>query len=213
MDATITWRILSELWSDRARHYAPIDRAGLEKYPSLERLGFFGVEPGTCRGGLAFLRRGLAVLSDPDSVLWVTAQGRFADPRERPTRLKEGIGHLVQRLRIGLVVPLALEYVFWDERTPEALVRFGHPISLAGDERMSSPPAWTARLERALEQTQDALAGDAISRDPSRFETILTGAAGVGGVYDAWRRVRAAARGERFIAAHGHRRPPPEGPS
>jgi hypothetical protein len=57
-----------------------------------------------------------------------------------------------------------------------------------------------------LEETQDALACDAMSHDPARFETVLTGSAGVGGVYDAWRRVRAAARGERFVAEHGHRR-------
>jgi 1-acyl-sn-glycerol-3-phosphate acyltransferase len=197
--------VLSGFWPDRTRHYAPIASAGLARYPFFERIGFFGIEPGTARGGLAFLRRSLAALAHPDTVLWVTAQGRFTDPRGRPTRLEGGIGHLARRLDTGYVLPLALEYPFWDERTPEALARFGLPIALGGPERRLSPAEWTARFERALEETQDALAGDAISRDPARFETLLAGGAGVGGWYDAWRRFQAVARGQWFVAAHGNR--------
>ncbi len=195
--------VLSGFWPDRIRHSAPIDSAGLAKYPFLERLGFFGIEPGTVPGGLAFLRRSLAALAQPDAVLWVTAQGRFTDPRQRPAQLEPGIGHLARRLEAGQVLPLALEYAFWTERTPEALARFGPPIALGGPAQKSAPGEWTARIERALEATQDALALDAISRDPARFETVLRGGAGVGGWYDAWRRFRAVARGRRFVAAHG----------
>jgi len=182
--------------------------AGLVKYPFFERPGFFGIEPGTAPGGLAFLRGRLAALAEPAGVLWVTAQGRFADPRDRPTRLKNGIWQLAQRLDAGLVLPLALEYDFWDERTPEALARFGPPISLGGNGRMSTPAGWTAQFEQALEATQDALAHDAMSRDPARFETLLTGGAGVGGLYDAWRRLKAVAHGQRFVAEHGNSQQP-----
>ena len=42
----------------------PDRRAGLAQYPFLERLGFFGIEVGTTRGSLAFLRQSLA---DPRS--------------------------------------------------------------------------------------------------------------------------------------------------
>ncbi len=192
--------VLAGLWPYRT-HHAPMDAAGLAKYPFLGRLGFFGIEPGTSRGARAFLRQGLAVLGEPRGMLWVTAQGRFADPRERPIRLKEGVGHMASRMNSGIVLPIALEYVFWDERTPEALVRFGPPIP-TGDP--ISADAWTARLANALEAEQDALAVDAVSRDPARFETILTGASGVGGVYDLWRRFKAVARGERFVVGHGN---------
>lgn len=190
---------LCGLWPGRA-HFAPIDAKGLAKYPFLGRLGFFGIEPGTPRGALEFLRTGLEALSEPSGMLWVTAQGRFVDARERPTRLKNGVGHLISRMNAGHVVPLALEYAFWDERTPEALARFGTPIELSGSRR--SPVEWTARLEAALQETQDALAADAIARDPARFETVLSGGAGVGGVYDVWRRLKAAVRGKRFKAEH-----------
>jgi hypothetical protein len=63
--------------------------------------------------------------------------------------------------------------------------------------------AWQHRLEAGLSSTMDALAVDAMARDPARFHTLAEGRAGVGGVYDAWRRVRAAATGRRFDVRHG----------
>lgn len=182
-------------------HYAPIDSAGLAQYRFLERLGFFGVEIGTARGSLAFLRRSMDILADPDSVLWITSQGTFVDPRERPVRLKEGIGHLSNRLERGLVVPLAVEYPFWNDRCPEGLVRFGPPIAIASSGPLS-PRQWTARIEQSLEETQDRLAEEARTRDASHFATLIGGTAGVGGVYDAWRRLSAGLRGKSFQADH-----------
>ena len=193
--------VLLDLFPGRTP-YAPIDAEALARYPVFERLGMFPVEPDSPRGGLAFLRSGLAVMGDPAAMLWLTAQGRFADPRERPVRLKEGVGHLARRCRVGSVLPLALEYPFWDERTPEALARFGPPLPLGGADALPAD-AWTARIAAALGDAQDALAADAVARDPSRFETLLGGAVGVGGPYDVWRRVRAALRGERFDPGHG----------
>jgi len=193
--------VLTELMPASRIHFAPIDAVGLAQYPFLERLGFFGVEVGTTRGTLAFLRRSEAILSRPESALWITAQGEFVDPRERPTRLKEGVGHLIHRLSAVTILPLALEYPFWNDRCPEALARFGEPIRVSAG-RQFSPAAWTARIERALQDTQDRLAEEARLRDPAAFTTILGGTAGVGGVYDLWRRLRARIHGKSFIPEH-----------
>ncbi len=198
----MTGLALSTLWPDQARHYAPMDGAGLAKYPFLERLGFFAIEPECFRGGLTFLRRSLSALEGADGVLWVTAQGRFVDPRERPTRIKPGVAHLARRLGSGQVLPLALEYPFWNERTPEALVRFGAPIGIEAGAPVDAN-VWTERIERALNDTQDALAEDALSRDPDRFETLLSGGSGVGGAYDVWRRAKSVLTGRRFDPRHG----------
>jgi 1-acyl-sn-glycerol-3-phosphate acyltransferase len=181
--------------------YAPIDANGLAQYPFLERLGFFGVETGTTRGSVGFLRRSLAILSRPESILSITAQGDFVDVRARPTRLKEGIGHLLHRLESATVVTLAMEYPFWNDRLPEALVRFGPMIAIApGKEH--SPRVWTARIAQALEENQDRLAEESRRRDPAAFTTLIGGTAGVGGVYDVWRRFRAGLRGESFAPEH-----------
>lgn len=181
--------------------YGPMDAAALEKYRFMRRLGVFGIEPGTRRGAARFLRTSVRILEAPSAMLWVTAQGAFADPRARPLRLKPGVAHVLARAPHAIALPLAIEYPFWEERYPEALCRFGPP--LAGDESRERTDGWRAILEENLAGTMDALAADAIARDPGRFETVLHGAAGVGGIYDLWRRAQSRWRGERFRPAHG----------
>jgi 1-acyl-sn-glycerol-3-phosphate acyltransferase len=202
-DPMICFQLARRLFPGRA-HYAPIEAAALDKYRFFSRLGLFGIEPGTARGARRFLTAGAEILARGDTALWVTAGGRFADPRERPVRLRPGLGHLLAHLNHGVVLPLALEYPFWEERLPEALARFGEPVTI-GDAETDDlrPAAWTRLLESRLAATQDALAGDALARDPARFEVLVGGGAGVGGVYDLWRRTRARLRGEVFRAEHG----------
>jgi 1-acyl-sn-glycerol-3-phosphate acyltransferase len=197
--------VLAGLFPGR-EHYAPIEAAALARYRFFERLGFFGVQPGTAQGAREFLRNGAAILARPNSALWVTAQGEFTDARQRPVRLRAGVGHLLRRLEGGVVLPLALEYPFWQERFPEALARFGAPIPI-GRGRDRSVEEWMGRIETGLTAAQDALAADALSRDPRRFEVLLGGKAGVGGLYDCWRRLRAWLRGERFQATHAAEEP------
>jgi 1-acyl-sn-glycerol-3-phosphate acyltransferase len=182
------------------RHFAPIDAAMLPKYRFFARLGFFGVEP-TPRGGARFLRTARALFDRPFRAMWVTAQGKFVDPRVRPIELRPGVGHVASRLSDGFLVPVAVEYLFWDERTPEALVRFGEPLELATANGIDGRE-WTARIEAALTATQDALAAEAMRRDPALFESIVAGKTGVGGPYDWWRRCRAWLRGQKFDPAH-----------
>lgn len=197
---------LAELFPGR-EHYAPIEDRALARYRFFERLGFFGVEQGTAHGARTFLQTGATLLARPGATLWVTGQGQFTDPRLRPVRLRPGIGHLVRRLRGGVVLPLALEYPFWEERYPEALVRFGTPIPIGRGEDYTVAE-WMARIESGLSATQDALAEAALRRDPNAFEVLTGGATGVGGIYDLWRRLRAWLRGERFRSGHGTEEPP-----
>lgn len=187
-------------------HYAPIDADALGKYAFLGKLGLFPVERDTPRGAASFLRTSRAILARPGSTLWITAQGHFADPRLRPPGLQAGVGHLAHGLNDAFILPLAIELPFWEERTPEALLRFGDPVRIEhGASR--APEAWTALVEERLGAAQDALALLALRRDAGAFETILGGSAGVGGVYDVWRRLKARLRGERLDASHGGETP------
>jgi len=203
-DPLICLQMARQLFPDR-RHYGPIDARALGKYRFFAKLGFFPVETGTSRGARQFLTASQQVLGQPDAALWIPAAGRFSDPRERPLRLQPAMGHLASRLRQGVFVPVALEYPFWEERFPEALVRFGEEVSVA-DAGLSGND-WGVVLEERLTAAQEALAAESITRDPGRFEALLGGSAGVGGVYDVWRRFRARLRGEKFSAAHGDEPP------
>jgi len=194
---------LARTFFSRRRVYTPIAAEALQRYKMFRQLGFFGVEPDSSRAAIRFLRTATNVLQQPDGLLWVTPQGRFADARERPAGLRPGLGHLATRVQ-ATFLPLAIEYVFWEERTPEILVRFGRP--LRSDLRRSASPAdWTRRFEAELTLTQDALAAEAISHNPAAFERLLHGRTGIGGPYDWWRRAAAAWRGETFDQAHGRK--------
>lgn len=182
--------------------YGPIDAAALGKYRFLERIGFLGIEPGTWRGSARFLRMARAAARRTDVIFWITAQGRFTDPRTRPVVMRPGIGHAVAAMEQGLVVPLAVEYPFWNERCPETLAAFGPAVRVT-DFPGRSADEWTAHLARGLEAAQDRLAAAAMTRDPASFTTLLSGRVGVGFAYDTIRRLKAWLRGERFDASHG----------
>jgi hypothetical protein len=100
-----------------------------------------------------------------------------------------------------------MEYVFWEERLAEILVRFGEPLLIGRPARPAALDArrWTALFEQKLSETQDALAAEAQRRNPADFHTLLRGGAGQGGVYDLWRLLMAKLRGEFFRREHGNK--------
>ncbi len=199
-DAALVPVLVARLFASR-RSFAPIDAVALQRYAFMRRLGLFGIAQDTYEGASLFLRVGRKILSQPDTLFYLTPQGRFTDVRDRPVRLRPGLAHLLARVPRVTVLPLAVEYPFWDESAPEALVRFGEPMIL-GSSVTAEIPEIQALLQAGLSQAMECLADAAVSRDASRFDTLLDGRAGVGGVYDAWRRLRAWRRGEEFDPAH-----------
>jgi len=188
------------------RAFAPMDAAMLNRYKFFRRLGFFGVEQQSPRGAAQFLRTAEVGLRAPQSLLALTPQSRFVDVRQRPIRFAAGIGHLAMRAPSALFLPVAFEYVFWEERLPEILVRFGQPV-VPGQRDAGSFDArgWTEFFERQLADAQDALAQQAQHRRPEDFRTLLRGGAGQGGIYDWWRAFKARCRGETFQREHGNK--------
>jgi 1-acyl-sn-glycerol-3-phosphate acyltransferase len=152
-DPMVSVLLAAELMPER-RHYAPMDAAALEKYGILKRLGIFPVEMKSARGAVQFLRTGEAILKS-GGVLWVTPQGRFCDPRERPLDFKPGMAALAARVASAqgacTLLALAIEYPFWDERLPETLLYFAEPVTvLAGEDVESVQERAVAALEVAI---------------------------------------------------------------
>lgn len=184
------------------RHYAPMDEAALKRYPILGRLGIFPVEMASARGAAQFLRTSQTILAS-GGVVWITPQGRFADPREVPLLFKPGLGALATRIADATLVPLAIEYTFWDERLPETLLRFGAPMRIAPG---VSTEAATQQLESALADAMQELKTAAIARDARAFRVLLSGGRGTGGWYGMGRRVRALVTGKPLPIDHTERR-------
>jgi 1-acyl-sn-glycerol-3-phosphate acyltransferase len=185
------------------RHYAPMDAAALAKYPILRRVGIFAVESHSARGAAQFLRTSEAILKS-GGVLWITPQGRFADSRE-PLHFKPGLGALAARMPAVTLLPLAIEYTFWDERLPEALLRFGEPLRVA---QGSHTEAATAQLENALAATMERLKTAVVARDAGAFSVLVAGERGTGGLYALARRARALWMGKPLQADHTERETP-----
>ena len=178
--------------------FGPMEETSLAKYGILRRIGVFGIESGTSRGAARFLSVCRTLLRDPTTVLWITAEGTFADPRTRPLHLRPGVAHLASHSETAVILPLALEFAFWNERKPEALVRFGPPVMPA----VRTVAGWQVALQQALTATMDVLAADSMSREPARFVKLLSSRSGIGGIYDQWRHARAWVAGRRFDPSH-----------
>jgi 1-acyl-sn-glycerol-3-phosphate acyltransferase len=204
-DALVCLVLKDEFFPER-NAFTPMDAAMLERYGFFRKLGFFGVEQSSRRGAIQFLRTAENILREPDSLLAITPQSRFADVRERPVHFEAGLGHLAARAERAVFVPMAMELVFWEERLPEILVRFGEPVEIRKQPaEIFGAKYWTAVFEKKLEAAQDALAVEAQRRDPGDFEIVLRGGAGQGGVYDLWRGLKAKLRGEKFNREHGRK--------
>jgi 1-acyl-sn-glycerol-3-phosphate acyltransferase len=199
-DPLIAMLIMRHFYPER-EYYAPMDEAALNRYSIFKSLGFYPVERDTRRGAMNFLNTSLAVLSRPYSGIAITPSGRLHDVRKRPIQFEPGVGALARRLDRGILLPLALEYTFWYERTPEALLYFGEPIEIADHPDWSSQQ-WTTFLRDHLVATMDTAIEDAISREGSRYDLVLGGRLGVGGLYDLWRRSTSWITGQSFKAGH-----------
>jgi 1-acyl-sn-glycerol-3-phosphate acyltransferase len=199
-DPLVSLLLAREFFPQRAS-FAPIDAAMLERYGIFKHLGFFGVEPGTTRGARTFLRTAHTILASSRRALWLTPQGRFSDPRERPLRLQEGLGAIAAREPHATFLPLAIEYPFWTEPRPEILVSFGAPVTPVA-EVPRKPAEWMRLFSEALARTQDELAARSLRRELDDWVVLGRGKSGVNFLYDAWLRLRARARRQPFQPEH-----------
>lgn len=199
-DAVMFMLLLRRFFIERPA-FMPMDAAALRKYRFMRRLGVFGVEQDSARGAVRFLETAKLVLAAPDRMLWMNAPGRFADVRERPVPLASGVVRLPEIAPDALFIPLAFEYTHWTEKRGEALAAFG-PAMEGQTLRALDRDARAGAIRDAMTTTMDRLAADAISRDPSRFVTAITGGSGQGGLYGAWQYFRALARGQRPQTRH-----------
>jgi 1-acyl-sn-glycerol-3-phosphate acyltransferase len=184
--------LLARSYLPAHKHYAPMDAEALKRYPILKKIGMFPVETATATGVLGFLRTSEAILR-AGGVLWLTPQGRFADVREFPLRFKPGLAILAARMPGLSLLPMAIEYTFWDERLPETLVRFGDVVRF--DENLDKTEI-THLLESALAATMLDLQHCSAERDSAKFALVLTGRRGSGGLYGRWQRLRGLVRGK-----------------
>ncbi len=182
--------------------FAPMEAEALEHYGFFRKLGAFPVDNTSNRAAAHFLRQAAAVLRQPGAILWMTPEGRFTDIRQRPVTWKPGTAALTRHIGDCTLVPLAIEYTFWDERLPEVLCNIGEPIHFTADDSASTSDR-TQRLHQAMTQLQDELTTLALARDPAVFHAVSVGRAGVSPVYNLWLRAKSLFTRQPYVAEHG----------
>ncbi len=183
--------------------YAPIDAEALKQYRVFEKLGFFGVQLDSASGASSFLSRCNEIVDKGGAAsIWMTPEGRFSDARDHSATLMPGLAHLCARIEFGNVMPVALEYVFWDERLPVCLIQLGNPIEIHRQSELNKTQ-WNDLLTTRLRQCQRDLAVLAIARSSGPFHNLMKGSPGAGLVYDTMRRIKSAVSGKSFRAQHG----------
>ncbi len=209
-DPLIAHFINNQLFAPR-QFYAPIDAEALQRYAVFGRLGFFGVRLNDRRGAADFLHVTHEILRRPATALWITPEGRFTDVRDHDAPLQPGIAHLATAIarsaRRGgpparaFLLPVALEYPFWQERLPECLAHIGTPFDTSEHEDWTKSD-WSGELHNRLRATQRELAEVTLVRRSEPFVNLLKGKSGTGPL-EPLRRAAAWWRGVPYRPAHG----------
>jgi hypothetical protein len=119
-----------------------------------------------------------------------------------------GLAHLASRWEEAksdglpkplVLIPLAIEYPFWEEKLPEALCRFGSPMIASGGDKST----WQQQLTEALRTAQRTLANDALNRQVDQFDEVLWSGATRTSWYDRMRSLSGRWRGKRVELSHG----------
>jgi len=97
------------------------------------------------------------------------------------------------------LLPLAIEYPFWDERLPETLLAFAEPVRVVAGEDAESVQA---RAVAALEGAMQEMARRAIARRPDGFEVLAQGSLGAGGFYALCKRAKAWLTRRPYVPEH-----------
>lgn len=175
---------------------APMERAQLEKFSFFRRLGMFGVDPDDAAmltAMSAYVRERFEREARP--TLFITPQGRFADPRTR-LEVRPGVAAIAAAHASCRVVCLAIEYPFWSDQRPEVLLHAREAV--LDPSRSVSTSRWHQAIAGALGAAMGELAVLAMARDPRAFAFVVgrgAGSARVNPVYDLWLKLRGRGSG------------------
>jgi 1-acyl-sn-glycerol-3-phosphate acyltransferase len=200
-DPIVAMLLCQEHFKDRI-FYAPIDAEALQKYRVFQKLGYFGIEANSRKGAGDFIDQASHILKSHHGSLWVTPEGRFTDVRDHSQPLMPGLAHVASRTPSLHCVPLAIEYVFSEERFPMLLCKLGNAITDA--ERKWTKLDWQNRFAEHLRSTQKSLAASVMDRRWDSFEVVVQSHHRPTGLYDWVRWSMMRATGKKPTLQHGH---------
>jgi 1-acyl-sn-glycerol-3-phosphate acyltransferase len=186
------------------RGFGAIDEAIFRRFGFMKRIGAFGINPESPASLAAMESYALGLFaSQPKPSLWITPQGRFADPREHVV-IRPGAAALAAAFARRhpdaapplRAVALAVEYTHWHEQRPFACVRAAEVAMPSDPDAMSSTTKWHRAIQTTMRENATILAASVIARRPEAFVNVFesqgshAGGTAVNPVYDLWQRLR-----------------------
>jgi 1-acyl-sn-glycerol-3-phosphate acyltransferase len=164
--------------------YLMMDAEFLPNYRFFTLAGAFGVDRQNPRAALESVEYIAGLLgARPNRALWIFPQGTITPPDRRPLQLYGGVSHILQRLAVADVVPVAWRLAFREEQRPEVLIRIAAPLRFTAD---GVPPSrnLTAQLADALTAEDDAIRAALIADDLRGYRPLLQGSPSINRRWD-----------------------------
>ena len=109
----------------------------LNRFPILRRGGAFSVNKKSPQASMQSLKYSVNVLKDLNNILYIFPQGIIKPPNFRPIEVQAGLPYIAQKAvkkygKINLV-PIAVNYFFMRDNSPEVWIEMGNVIELTND--------------------------------------------------------------------------------
>lgn len=171
--------------------YMMMDAEFLPRYRFFTLAGAFGVDRKNPRAALESVDYVAGLLSAaPNRAMWMFPQGTITPADRRPLHLYGGFAHILRRLPVADVVPVAWRLAFREEQRPEVLIRVAPPLRFTA---ATVPPSrtLTTQIAAALTRQDDALHADLTANDLTGYRPLLQGRKSIN---HRWDDVRGAVR-------------------
>jgi len=203
-DPLIVFELRRMFWSQR-RGIAPMDAAQLRRFRFMRKIGIFGIDPDDSSSMPPMLSYIAGFFASHDRpTLCITPQGRFADPRES-IQLRPSAAAVAAATPGITLAALSIEYAFWQDRKPEALLR----LVRVPTPKVPSTSGWLRAMSSAMQANAQALSALVIARDESSFELLTGSGSSINPIYDLILRLRSR---HGPIPSHRNAHPPPHLP-
>ena len=147
----------------------------LGRFPILSKAGAFSINKKSAQESMKALKYSVSAMNKPERGLWIFPQGIVKPPNFRPIEFQSGMTFVAQNCvkKYGGInlIPVALNYAFLREYSPEILVEVGDPIILKDDK--SDRHELTKFLEENFESLCNKQLADITNGNFEGYETLF----------------------------------------
>ncbi|MDQ3801800.1 MAG: lysophospholipid acyltransferase family protein [Acidobacteriota bacterium] len=160
----------------RLDSFIMMEEKQLKKLFLFRRLGAFSVVRENPRKALKSIEYAANLLKENPPphkrTLWIFPQGEILPNDRRPLNFYHGVSRIIEKAGRVAAIPFAIRYEFLDDFKPEIFAKIAEPQLISADKNFDAKTL-TARFERSLTETLDALKSDITAKAFDDYEKIV----------------------------------------